>query len=152
MTVPRGGGEGASVHGGASRWEWGGPRGMMVPQGGVVAISTVRGFPTADAIEKIASLAKNFGGRSGIEIQATPIVVSMSGSNHGSHFNFVPVANGLGLLGIPLDSNGGNSSGNSCPPEVVSISLRRPSFGLRFLGFAEKTVVLIPLRPFTINC
>uniref|UniRef100_A0A0V0HFL5 Putative ovule protein n=1 Tax=Solanum chacoense TaxID=4108 RepID=A0A0V0HFL5_SOLCH len=51
----------------------------------LIAMSTVSGFPTALAIEKIASLAKKLGGRSGKEIQATPIVVSMSDSNHGSH-------------------------------------------------------------------
>lgn len=45
------------------------------------------GFPTVDAIEKIASFAKKFGGKSGNEIHATPIVVSTSGSNQGSYLS-----------------------------------------------------------------
>lgn len=40
----------------------------------IVAISIVKGFPTVDAIEKIASLAKNLGCRSGREINATQII------------------------------------------------------------------------------
>lgn len=55
----------------------------------LIAMSTVKGFPIADAIEKTTSFAKKFGGKSYIEIQATLIDISISGSNQGSHSNIL---------------------------------------------------------------
>ncbi|XP_059292391.1 uncharacterized protein LOC132045830 [Lycium ferocissimum] len=48
-----------------------------------VAISSVKGLPTADAKEKTASFAKKLGGNSGKLIQATAMDVSSSGLNQG---------------------------------------------------------------------
>lgn len=48
-------------------------------------MSTISGFPTADAIKNTASFAKNLGGRTGKDIHATQMVGSMSGSNHGTY-------------------------------------------------------------------
>lgn len=44
----------------------------------LVSKSTISSFPTVDAMEKIAIFARKFGGSSGNEIHAIPIVVSTS--------------------------------------------------------------------------
>ncbi|XP_060197462.1 uncharacterized protein LOC132626566 [Lycium barbarum] len=49
----------------------------------LVARSTTKGFPTAEASEKTASLAKKLGGNSGKLIHATAIEVSSFGLNQG---------------------------------------------------------------------
>ncbi|KAF3669412.1 hypothetical protein FXO38_07604 [Capsicum annuum] len=56
--------------------------------------SRFRGFRTlqtvTEAIERIATFAKKLGGGSGKEIQTTPILVSIAGSNHGfKHSNIL---------------------------------------------------------------
>ncbi|KAK4337888.1 hypothetical protein RND71_042375 [Anisodus tanguticus] len=52
-----------------------------------VARSTIRGFPTAAAIENTASLAKRFGGNSGKLIHVIAVEVSSSGLNEGLHMS-----------------------------------------------------------------
>ncbi|KAK4360290.1 hypothetical protein RND71_019242 [Anisodus tanguticus] len=52
-----------------------------------VARSTIRGFPTVEAIEQTAFLAKKFGDNSGKLIQEIAIEVSSSGLNQGFHMS-----------------------------------------------------------------